>query len=92
MRPAKSPTLELWIKTLRGTPEGPPCPRCGADGNARALVGTGGATFIFEGDCGSRAEVANESDYMANAYRQLMASCPLFVQPGPRRRLWEHAQ
>ena len=92
MRPSKSPTLELWVKALRTAHEGPPCPRCGADGCAWALVGSGGVTFRFEGDCGSYAEVANESDYMANAYHQLMASCPLYVPPGPRRRLWGHAQ
>jgi hypothetical protein len=92
MRPSKSPTLQLWIETLRVALEGPPCPRCGADGDAWPLDEEDGAIFVFDCHCGSRAEVANDSEYIANAYHQLMASCPVFVTPGPRRRLWENAQ
>jgi hypothetical protein len=49
--------------------------------------------MVFDCNCGSRAEVVvAEREYLANAYRQLMASCPVFVPPTPRRRLWAHAK
>jgi hypothetical protein len=92
MRPSKNPTLQLWVEVVRGAIEGPPCPRCGAGADAWPVAEANGAIFVFECRCGSRAEVANDSEYMANAYRQLMASCPVFDAPGRRRRLWEHAQ
>lgn len=88
----KSLTLEEWVAALRDPLGPPPCPRCGADGDAWPVDQANAEILGFEGDCGSYAEVANDSNYMARAYNQLMASCPVFVPPGPRRRIWENAQ
>jgi len=50
--------------------------------------------MVFVCYCRSRAEVdtRHASELFANAYRQLMASCPVFVPPGPRGRVWENAE
>jgi hypothetical protein len=80
--------LDLWSNT-----DGPPCPRCGAAGNAWSVEEPYQEEIVvFDCACGSHAEVVDESGYLAVAYRELMASCPVFVPPGPRRRLWENAQ
>lgn len=80
-------TLDLWSNT-----DGPPCPRCGAAGDAWRVEEPYQEIVVFDCACGSHAEVVDESGYLAAAYRELMASCPVFVPPGPRRRLWENAQ
>jgi len=90
---SKSLTLDQWIETTRAAPDGPPCPHCGAKSDVWPDEETDGETLVFDCVCGSHAEVVTtETEYLANAYRQLVSSCPVFVPPGPRRRLWEDAR
>lgn len=93
MPASKNLTLDQWVKAIPAALDGPPCPHCGAAGDAWPDEETDGETFVFGCVCGSRAEVVSaQSEYLASAYRQLMTSCPVFVPPGPRRRLSENAQ
>lgn len=89
-------TLEQWNVAIREDNDGVvPCPNCDADGDCWPLDGSDGEIAVFDCDCGSRAEiVTTQREWLAKAYLQLRASCPVlvFVPPGPRSRLWEHAK
>jgi hypothetical protein len=88
----KSLTVDEWAEATSAL-GAPPCPHCGADGDVWPDEETDGEMMVFDCNCGSRAEVVvAEREFLANAYRLLMASCPVFVPPGPRRRLSENAK
>jgi hypothetical protein len=104
----KLPTLEEWIESVRIEGRARRCPGCGANGEWERRPEEGFREEVVElsFDCGSRAQVISvsgddsnlvfteppPSPFYAAVYERLRKSCPVFVAPRPRRRLWRYAQ